>query len=270
MVTQVNDEIKHFILDIIRNDSILGKMLDPENMRKLMEAFVKTLSENNISLSSQDLKNPEVKDALQLGCRTQAAKMLNPGLNIDMKPALKPLVNAQKKEEEKEEDTITIVMKFLKDLFTLKLTKRTDKKPTEEEEKDLEKELQKIARDLLKDKKGSSIAKGCLDALVRESAARSKQGVANPGEEFRPVEEVSAGNQSADLSLLTGGKNFLSSYDDPENTVDPAGIRAEARVNALADDFISKREEEEQRTEPTQSKRGPGSLPRLTPPGTKD
>lgn len=274
MAKSASDELKDFILnELIKKDSLLGKMLSPENQHKLAEAFAKTLTEANVSMSSLDLKNKDTMETLKFGCRAQAAQMLDPSLKLDMKPILKPLAkkdNAEEKDEEKEANLEKNIFKMLMSMLKLKLTKE-NKKPTKEQEQELEMKLKELARSLSKGKSGSTMLKGCMDALVRESIERkSLYGGIDPeqgsGQERAAVQGIQGGNQFARQDLSNIGETFMATYDKADSgQPDPVGSRISSTVNSLAFEITPASEPD---LDAESKFKSPGSTPKLKPPGT--
>lgn len=266
------DELKDFILnELIKKDSLLGKMLSPDNQLKLAEGFAKSLTEANVSMSSIDVKNKDTMDTLKFGCRAQAAQMLDPSYKPDMKLILSPLTKNEEKEEEKEANTEKNIFKMLKSMLELKL-KQKNLTPTKEQEQELEMKLKELARSLSKGKSGPTMMKGCMDAMIRESVERkSLYGGIDPekgsGQERAVVQGVQGGNQFARQDLSNIGDTFMATYDKADSgQPDPVGSRISSAVNMLANDITPASEPElgvESRI------KSPGSTPKLKPPGSE-
>lgn len=273
MATTATEELKELekaILKIIKEDSLLSKF-PLELQSGIAQAFSKTLTEAGVSLSSLDLNNKDTKDTLKLGCRAEAAQILDPSLKLDMKPLLKPLTKdkSEEKDEDKEANLEKNIFKTLKSMLTLELSKK-DKVPTKEQELELEMKLKELARSLSKGKSGPTMMKGSMDALVRELERKSQYGGIDPeqgsGQERAPVESNQGGNQSATQDLSDTGDTFKATNEKIDaGQPDFVGARIATNVNHMANSVLATPEQEQ--TSGLSSIKSPGSTPKLKPPG---
>ena len=269
------EELKDFILtELIEKDDLLSNILSRDGQKKLAESFSKTLTEANISLSSLDKNNNDTMDTLKLGCRAQAAQMLDPSLKIEMKLILDPLAKKEKSEEKDETKEANLeknLFKMLKTMLTLKLSQE-NKAPTDEQKNELEMKLKDMAKSLSKGKSGPTMMKGCMDALVRESMERkSLYGGIDPelgsGQERTSVDSIQGGNQFARQDLSNTGETFMAIIDKPNSgQPNPVGSIISKDVNKLID--IAFAPPEQEKTAGSSPFHSPRDTPKNKPPGT--
>lgn len=276
MATELLQELEKTILEVINNNKIMKTLLSATEKMQIAQKIAANLTQDpSIRLEKDDLKNNNVRKALEVACLTHACQKDNPSFKFDYKLLFK---SQDGLEEDKDFE------KGLKSIFSemLKLKPKKGKKLTEEEEEELLNNLVKTLSEKLiprkdknnlvaHDQKALNLLLGCFDALRRESnERRTLYGVDthNPGEEFIAVQGVQAGNQAAAQDLAQTGTNFMAEYDKADGgEPDPLGVKMSSIVNLLSDGQMTDFEVELQREGII-----PGGYksPTLKPPGSLD
>lgn len=245
MVVNAQDPTLTKELNKIINELILrGLMpkLNTDEKQQIVKQVLINLESVNFKATAEDLKKPEIRQAIGMACKAECLGIKNPalGMKFDYTLFFKPKKELTLADEKKLTEDIK---NLFKEMLKLKMGK---KKLDPKEEQALDKAAELLAKKMLQKEceylaqhKGiTNTVAGMLDSV--EEFKRMMYGVGAAGEVFKPVLGEPFGEQWGIQDLATVGDNFMAEVNSPDpGKADPIGVHMLAIMEKIANGDLS-------------------------------